>query len=245
MFVPGQGGRDPDAGLLVLFHSSIKENPAASAKAGRKIYDDIEVVDIRVAGARDYGTYPAHAFSRWVTDPYSGGQAEQTYAERFQRQYRQFKEQQTQTKQGTPLDALAFLTPARRAELKSVNVYTAEALAAMDGAELKNLGPGGREIKNAAAEFIASAVARAPDLQLAAEIEALRARAQLLEEDNNRLKQQQDKGEGPRDEMFDDMSNDALREYIVTQTGAAPVGSNLNRRSLLRLAAAARPDKAA
>ena len=57
-----------------------------------------------------------------------------TYAERFARQYQQFKAQAAQTKSGTPLEYAPFLTEARRAELRALNIYTVEALAAIDGA---------------------------------------------------------------------------------------------------------------
>ncbi len=107
--------------------------------------------------------FPATAFSHWEIDPQTGEQAKVTYAERFQRQYQQFKAHATQTKSGTPLAYAPFLTEARRAELRAQNIYTVEALAAIDGQELKNLGPGGRELKNAAMEYIEEAKARAPN----------------------------------------------------------------------------------
>ena len=60
-----------------------------------------------------------------------------SHAERFAMQYRQFKMQDVQTKAGTPLTHVNFLTEARRAELRALNIYTVEALAHVDGQELK------------------------------------------------------------------------------------------------------------
>jgi len=232
--------RDPDASLLALFRNSAVLNHAKTAKEGRPIYDDMEVVEIRFPGRRDWQPFPASAFSHWALDPQTGGQTPISYAERFSRQYRQFKEHSSQTKAGTPLDHVPFLTEARRAELRALNIYTVEALASVDGQELKNLGTGGRDMKNAAMEFIATARANAPNTQLAAEVEALRARNQVLEDDIAAAKKAAQNGAAE----FEDMTEDQLREFIKTQTGHAPQG-NLNRKMLMRMAADARPHKAA
>ena len=70
---------------------------------------------------------------------------------------------------------LPFLTEASRAELRALNIYTVEALAAIDGQELKNLGHGGRDMKNKAARVHRGEQERnapqPPDSQ--AELEAL------------------------------------------------------------------------
>ena len=113
-----------------------------------------------IPASRDYGVYPATERSHWDVDQFTGEQRSVTYAERFSKQYQQFKAQQQQTKAGTPLDYLTFLTEGKRAELRALNIYTAEALAIVDGAELKNLGPGGREMKNKTIEFLETAARR-------------------------------------------------------------------------------------
>jgi hypothetical protein len=135
----------------------------------------MEVCDIRFAGSRNMSTFPAISVSHWNIDPESGEQVPVTYAERFQRQYRQFKEQAHQTKAGTPLQYVPFLTEGKRAELRALNIYTVEALAVIDGQELKNLGQYGRDLKNKAQEFIESSKHNAPNLELQAELDALRA----------------------------------------------------------------------
>src|SRR5262249_17250077 len=153
------------------------------------IYDDTEQCQIRIPGNRSTQPYfPAHAVSHWHTDPYTGGQRQGTYAERFDHEYRQFKEHATQTKTGTPLTEMPTLREGRRAELRALNIYTVEQLAGVDGQELKNLGQGGRELKNLAEEYIAQGRARASDTQMQAELEGLRARNQVLEDDNRTLK---------------------------------------------------------
>src|SRR4030095_3061226 len=103
------------------------------------------------------------AVSHWITDIYGGDARQVTYAERFSRQYQQFKAQSAQTKTGTPLAEVPFLTEARRAELRAQNVYTVEQLVAVDGQELKNLGVGGRELKNKAIEYVEESKLAAPN----------------------------------------------------------------------------------
>ena len=60
----------------------------------------------------------------------------------------------------------------------------------------------------------------------------------VLEEDNEALKRTG--GEGP----FKDMTEEQIRAYITTHAGSAPVGA-LNRKTLVRMAMDARPNKAA
>jgi hypothetical protein len=237
--------RDPDSALTVIFKHLALENEEKTKAAGRPIFDDVEVCEIRAPGSRDTKFFPAAAFSDWVAaDPWSGTQPRQrSYAERFQRQYRQFKEQQVQTKSGTPLTHIPFLTEGQRATLRALNVYTAEQLAGIEGAELKNLGQGGRELKNKAEEFLAASTAAAPSLQMAAEMEAMRIKMAVLEEDYETLKAR--KGADLGDElignaMLDAMTDTQLKDYIASATGVRPIG-NPARRTLLRSAMDAQP----
>ena len=227
--------RNPDDALVPLFRNHAVLNPARTAAEGRPIYDDVEVVDLRVPGSRNFGTHPATAVSGWYEDP-DLGPVKITYAERFRKQYQQFKAHNAQTKTGTPLEHVPFLTEGRRAELRAQNIYTVEQLAAVDGQELRNLGPGGRDDKNRAHEFIDEAKKTVPDLQVQAELEVLRARNELLEADNELLKQRNIVAEG----QFEDMSEEQLRKYIETNTGHMPQGS-LPKKSLIMMAMNSRP----
>jgi len=229
--------RDTDAAIVATFRHHALPNAAATAKAGRPMFDDMEVVDIRFAGSRAMSTFPAAAVSHWVDSPEGGEQSAITYAERFQRQYRQFKEQTSQTKSGTPLQYVPFLTEARRAELRALNIYTVEALAAVDGQELKNLGINGRDLKNKAQEYIQQSLTHAPNTQLQAELDALKARNAILEEDTKLLKSRLPAGDEP-DDPFANIDLDQLREFITTATGHAPHGS-LGRKVLVRMASEA------
>jgi hypothetical protein len=232
---------DPDAGVIAVFKSLPIKNEAESAKAGRPIFDDTEQCELRYAGSKNVGMYPATSFARWVLDPETGEQVKQTYAERFYRQYQQFKAHAVQTKSGTPLAHVPFLTEARRAELRAQNVYTVEALAVVDGAELKNLGFNGREFKNKAIEYLEEAKRAAPNTQMIAELEALRTANELLAADVKLL--QERKTEEVTGDEYEEMSLDQLRAYIATNTGHPPRGTP-NRKTLTRMARECRPEEA-
>ena len=230
--------RDPDENLVVTFKYLPMENAAESLKEGRPIFEDVEQCEIRAPGMRDVKIFPAHFFSHWITDPFTGGQRQVTYAERFVHQYRQFQAHAAQTKTGTPLDYAKFLTDARRAELRAMNVYTVEALAAVEGAELKNLGMGGRDMKNQAIAYLEETKSGAVNKQMEVELEALRARNVILEEDVATLRSLKAKQEAE----FAEMSDDQIKEYIAANTGHRPLG-NPNRKTLLRMAMDARPNQ--
>jgi hypothetical protein len=233
--------RDPDDSVLAVFKDMAVKNESKSAAANRPIYDDMEIVELRFPGSKNWGAYPATAFSHWGVDPETGDQIKITYAERFKRQYQQFKAKSVQTKAGTPLDYAPFLTEARRAELRAQNIYTVEALAAIDGQELKNLGPLGRELKNSAMDYIAESQTGAVNSQMQAELEALRAKYQAMEEQVAALQAGDTKNAG--EDEFDGMSLEQLRDFITSHTGVAPKGA-LNRKTLARMARDAAPEKA-
>jgi hypothetical protein len=230
--------KDPDESVIALFRNFAVKNEAASAKEGRPMFDDMEVCELRFPGSKNWSAYPATSISHWHTDPLTGEQTKMTYAERFSRQYQQFKAHAQQTKSGTPLTYAMFLTEARRAELRAQNVYTVEALAAIDGQELKNLGTGGRDMKNAAIEYLAEAKKGSVNTQLQSEFEALRAKYETMESDLAALRNNAARAAieaADRGDEFDDMTLEALREFITTHTGHAPHGS-LNRKTLMRMA---------
>jgi hypothetical protein len=231
--------RDPDDALVVLFKTIPQENPNKTLAEGRPIFDDVEVCEIRSGGTKDVKVKLSTEFCGWVTDPFTGQQRKNTYAERFAHQYRQFKQSAAQTKSGTPLEHATFLSDGRRAELRAQNIYTVEQLAVIDGNELKNLGPGGREFKNKAMEYIEESRSAAPNKQMVAELEALRARNAVLEEDMHTLKNaKSDEGE------FEPMSLEEIREFIKTNTGRGVIGQP-SRKNLVRMAMECRPDKVA
>lgn len=159
-----------DALTVPFFKNMAIQDEAASKAAGRPIYKDMEVVEVRIAGDRNYApVFPAH--SMWMRidgEPI-------TYAQRWPEAYARFSAGNEQVAAGTPLSELPFLSEAKRAELRALKVYTAEALASLEGKNLAALGTTGREMKNQANAYLATANGSAGTVALAAEVAALRA----------------------------------------------------------------------
>lgn len=167
--------------LVVPFFKSIAiEDVMASKAAGRPIYTDQEVVEIRIAGDRNYSAVvPASSMWRRIDGE------EVTYAQRWPEAYARFKAGKEAIADGTPLSELPFLSEAKRAELRGLRVYTAEALASLDGKNLSALGANGREMKRQAETYLAKAAGSANDAALAAEVEELRARVAEMQADGS------------------------------------------------------------
>ena len=119
--------------------------------------------------------------------------------------------------------------------MRAQNIYTIEALAAIDGLELKNLGMNGRDLKNKAQEYLEEARNGAPTP------DAVRT--------GSVARQERAAGGGPprhqgrragltptREDRFDGMNLDELREFVTTNTGQAPLGSMSAEETLIRLA---------
>lgn len=150
---------DNEAQVSVQFKFLPTINKIESKKQGRPIYDDAEVCEIRFAGNKQtVGVFPALDFAPgYSTDPETEERTRQTYAQKYNEQYLAFRRGDAQAQSGTPLEALPFLKPGKIKELKALNIHTAEALAGIDGPNLKMLGMGGRDLKSKAAEYLENA----------------------------------------------------------------------------------------
>ena len=47
-----------DTGVVAVFRNGTVKNNVKSAEAGRPIFDDVELCEVRHPGTRDYGVYP-------------------------------------------------------------------------------------------------------------------------------------------------------------------------------------------
>jgi len=214
---------DEQARVVPIFKIHTVKNEAKSKEAGRPIYDDMEVVEVRFAGDRlRTGVFPAHAFCGWVVNPQDGSQEQQTYAMRWPEQYKRFKMNAQQISEGTPLEELPFLSNAKRMELKALSILTAEALSSLDGAELKALGLGGRELKNQAIAYLEKASGTAGVTKLAADNVALQSQ---IEDMRREMQELRDATKSKtRGDAFDDMTDEELKALIKAKTGQAPRG---------------------
>ena len=195
-----------DSLVVPFFFASAQEDPVASKRAGRPIFNDVEMVEVRIAGERNFSpTFPAQSMWQRVDGE------EVTYAQRWPEEYARFKAGQEQVAAGTPLSELPFLTEAKRQELRGLKVYTAEALASLDGKNLTALGPQGREMKDQATAYLDRAKGFAADTALRDEVEALRARVAELDAGSNPAPDQNER--------------ESLKAQIADLTGSRPRGN--------------------
>jgi hypothetical protein len=205
--------------VIPVFKILTTKNEAKTREAGRPIYDDMEVVEVRFAGDRNkISVFPAHAICGEVQDE-DGNTRRITYAERWADQYKRFKAKQQQVAEGTPVDELPFLTQAKRSELKALSIYTAEALAALDGQPLKNLGQGGRDLKNQAIAYLERAAGTADVTRMAAEIEELRRTVAELRADKSPAEA------STADSQFASWTSDQIKDWIEEKINERPKGN--------------------
>lgn len=200
-----------DSALTVPFFRTVPEyQTAASKEAGRPIYKDVELVDIRIAGDRNFSpTFPAHAVYRRDENG-----DDVTYAMRFRAEYERFQQGKEQVAEGTPLSELPFLTEAKRAALRHSKIYTAEALASLDGKKLATLGPDAREMKNQATAYLEKAGGSAGTVALAAEVEQLRAELAAMRGDTP-----------PTTDYAEAQEKEDLKVQIAALAGSRPKGN--------------------
>lgn len=223
--------------IATFRHHSVPDKKA-SLKAGRPIFHDMEVCEIRMAANRQtVGVFPAHDVWKKRENEFGHFEAV-TYAMRFPDQYRAFKQGLTQAQTGTPLEELPFLSQSKRLELKALGVHTAEALAALDGQELRNIGIGGRDFKNKAQEYINRAAGvvdmskiNAENDELRQQIADLQARVEAMNGDGQKP-QTSDVSQSP----FADMDADAIKLWIADNNGGKKPVGNPNHDTLVRMA---------
>ncbi|MBB6304044.1 hypothetical protein [Rhizobium leucaenae] len=165
--------------LAVEFFDDPVHNPRKSAEEGRTVYDNVEKVRIRIAGDRGSEFVGLANEGSSVRDPITNQRL--TYAELHFGPYEAFKRGQQYVGDGTRLAELPFISAAKRKELEACHVFTAEALASLDGANLAKLGMGARELKNQATAWLEKAAGSADIVRLAGENEALRAQMEQMQ----------------------------------------------------------------
>lgn len=230
--------QNEDTRLIVTFENFPVLNEARSREANRPIYEDMEVCRIRMGGDRlQAPVFPAWAEAPGGVENEDGYVVPMTYKEKYAEQYRKFKAGEVQTKDGTPIEALTFLTLARIKEFKALNIYTAESLASLEGASLKSLGQGGLEWKQKAKAYIANAAGSANVTKLASENEFLKRQLEELQKERaqwpatERVTENLGYGDTDQDESKTDGE---LKDEIEQKTGSRPRG-NPSRETLIKM----------
>jgi hypothetical protein len=225
--------------LHVEFFMDAVQDQAESAKQGRPIYKDVEMVRIRIAGDK-YSVFVAPASDpSSVRDPNTNYRL--TYAQLHSGPYEAFKKGVAYAGTGTPLAELPFLTESQRKELRALNIHTAEALAGLDGQMLSKIGMFGRQMKTQAEEYLKKAQNAAGVSQLARENEELKERLARLEAMMTGGKAPAISGPVPgepavnTDSPFADWQPEAIRTWLKENRGPTP-GPNTSFAKLLKIA---------
>lgn len=215
--------------VVPFFYMTTEENAAKTKEAGRPIFDEVEMVEIRIAGDRNFNPhFPAH--SMWVRE---NGE-EITYAMRWPDEYARFKMNDKQVANGTPLEELTFLSAARRSELKALKIYTAEALAALEGPNLKVLAGEGYKLKEQAQAYLDKARSFSGVSALAEENADLKARLAALEARLGAEPVAMPIEQAVSEDAYEGLTDDDLKEKIFNMTGSRPRG-NPSRSTLARM----------
>ena len=225
--------------IHVEFHMVAVEDKLASREQGRPIFKEEEFCRIRWVGdnKRELDE-PAHQF----VDREPQTNRARSYAEKFPEHYRLFKANQDQMAvSGTPLSEVPWLTQAKRAELRAVNVHTLENLAQMDGALLQRLGMGARELKNQAQAWLDKANGAATEQRLASELAARDAQIEALQAQITEIAAMRapvsanETPVGDDDPVWGAYSDDDIKAFIADRTGSKPRG-NPRRETLISTA---------
>lgn len=212
----------------------MKINQVETRKAGHPVYIDQVFCEIRIPADRNrLGVFPAHEVWRTIR-----GQAI-TYAMRYPKEYQAFIEKRSPSVTGTPLEELPFLSQAKRYELKALSVHTAEQLAGLEGNPLKNLGMGGRELKEQAKAYLARASGSADVTRYAAENVALREQMEALQAEmrsmRSTLTPAEDKAPVVTDGEWAGKDASEIKDWIEQKTGSRPRG-NPSLETLVKMA---------
>jgi len=205
-----------------IFSYESIENIAKSERAGRPIFEEIEMVSVHIAGERNL-VHTARVNEECGRD----GFRKVTWAERFADEYNAWKEGEAQGVRGTPLTALQQfgVTQSQISLCISRKIHTVEMLMQLEGQNLKSLGMDANALKEAARSYMAD---RNDKRALADEVAELREELARL------------KGSAPvhdpipvADE-YADLSDDQIKEQIAAIVGAKPRG-NFARPNLIAL----------
>lgn len=212
-----------------------------SAKQGRTVYVDEVMCEVSIPA--DNGrrpVFPAEAVWKKVNG------RPITYRERFPKAYDAFMRGEAPLVEGTPIEVMS-LTPAKRAELKALSIYSVEQLAALDSTAITKMGPGGRALVEQA-----KTVLKAQDVRpqvLVAENEELKRRIAALEEAARvGVTQTSETGAHQHPEIvgdhthhnttvsFSDRSADELKDFIRSKNGGKMPPGNHSHQGLVQLA---------
>lgn len=221
--------------LHVEFYVDAIENKRKTIDAGRPIFEDVEMVRVKIAGDPK-NTLIAPANAQCGIDRETGEKI--TYRDRFPEHYRYFADHKGTAVIGTPLSEVSWLTASKVQELKALNIMTVEALAQLDGTLLQRIGIGARELKNQAVAWLDKAEGSKAQAHFAAELSARDEIIAQLQRDMAALQSGQPvaPAEEAEPETADDgglgdespfwaWDDEDIKNWIKDNSGARPAGN--------------------
>ena len=155
----------PKSTIPFRFYEDAIHDPDASAKEGRAIYVDKEMIEFRIPGTNETRVYE-------VTEKHKM---------EHPAEYAAFKAHQPQEAlTGTPLKLWPPMTPAWVKMAAAGGIHTVEQVAGLSDLALQRLGPGWTEIRMKARDWLDSAQGGVAIQQVRRENEALRAQMAVL-----------------------------------------------------------------
>lgn len=191
------------------FYMQAVENKFRSEEEGRPIFDEREMVEIRLPGDR------LSCYVGYVTDEERN---------RWPEAYAAFKRGEQRAAHGTPLEHWPVLSTGKVAELKAMGILSVEELAAVQDNTIIRMGMGARELREQANAFINAARDGAGVAQYAAENERMKEQlalvqqqlAELLAANASKPAQPEEK---PADKPIEDCTIAELRAFVERETG--------------------------
>ena len=166
-----------DRGLFVEFHTEDIHQEFESEEQGRPIFKQTAFISIYIPGDK------TKKVTRPVRTSWFGDTPPDT--ERFPSQWAAYQAGAKEMAKGLPLSEWPGMTSSQVKELNGVNIYTVEALAEVNDANLANLGLGARSLRDKAkayldrmAEGVTVAQVEAQNNDLQRQLDELRASMQ-------------------------------------------------------------------
>jgi hypothetical protein len=154
------------SGLNVRFFIEVQENEERTKKEGRRVFEDVEMVEIRVPGEIDILRHPATLQDR----------------EQYAAHYERFKASQTQEKvEGFPLSEWAMMRRSQVEEARTRAVHSIEQLATIPDVTLQRFGPGWIDLRQHARDWVKNAKGGSETVRLRSEVQSLTVKVKTLE----------------------------------------------------------------
>lgn len=171
----------------VTFETRPVEDRAASLTSGRFVGKDVDFAIVTPPGSKDRYEYIVLEWFDRLADQVRQKRYNPQWLDAYQAAYKAYKAGREAPLQGTPLRDWPALSPSSYRTCVDLGILTVEDLAAINEEGLRRLGMGGRALKDRAIAWLQAA--QGPGA-LAAQLQAMQAQLDALQERNTSLEAQ-------------------------------------------------------